>query len=451
MFLSMQAWENFLKAQTKEIGQDAVQKWLKPFKVLRYDAGNLYLEAKDSFQALWFEEHIRPKTKQLTNNNNRPIKIHISIPNKGGTAPKKREDGIKQPPPSQFKITFEELIPHNTFETFIVHEGVLLPHKLLSQIATTELAVFNPIYLYGPAGSGKTHLLMAAAKSLQEQGLKVRYVRTETFTEHVVSAIRAGEMSAFRQAYRTIDVLLLDDVHIFSRKRATQEEFFHSFNALHLAGKQVVLSANVPPSELQNIEPRLISRFEWGIVLGLERPDQEAAKKMLQQKALALKFPAPTKVIDFLVSIFKSSPKALTRAFEALILRTHLHHVSTHSSNPENLTVALARHQLTDLIREEEKLVVTPQKIIETVASEFEVDVDAILGKEQSRDCVLPRQVSMYLCRDQLKMSFTKIGDLFTRDHSTVMASVKRVQKGLEEDEVELIHPFNAIIKRLQG
>lgn len=446
----MQAWENFLKSQIKEIGQDAVHKWLKPFKVLRYDAGNLYLEAKDTFQALWFEEHIRPKTSNLLNNNNRPIKIHISIANQGRSAPKKREEGIKQPPAPQFKIAFEELAPYNTFEHFTVHEGNLLAHKLLSKVAaTTEMAVFNPIYLYGPAGSGKTHLMMATAQALKEQGLIVRYARTETFTEHVVAAIRAGEMSAFRQAYRTIDVLLLDDVHVFSRKRATQEEFFHSFNALHLAGKQIILSANVPPAELQNIEPRLVSRFEWGIVLSLERPDAEASKKIIQQKAQGLKFPISARVIEFLVGTFKSSPKALARGLEALILRTHLQNISTHHSHSENLSIAQVRHQLADLIREEERHTVTSQKIIECVAEQYELEIEAITGKEQSRECVLPRQVSMYLCRHQLKMSFTKIGDLFSRDHSTVMTSVKRVQKGLDEDEAELLIHYNAIVKRL--
>ncbi len=456
----MQAWENFLKSQITEIGKEAVQKWLKPLKILRYDAQNLYLEAKDTFQALWFEEHIRPKTKSITNNNNRPIRIHLAIANQVKVDPKKQKETPKQTIPP-FKITFEELSPHCTFEQFLVHEGNLLVYKLLCKVTgydaeshklipgAAELVSFNPIFLHGPSGTGKTHLLMAAAQALKDRSLNVRYIRSERFTEHVVAAIRAGEMSAFRQAYRTIDVLIIDDVHIFSRKRATQEEFFHSFNALHLTGKQIIISANCLPSELAHIEPRLISRFEWGIVLPLERADEEAAKKIILKKAAALKFPISQKVVDYLVNTFKSNMKALCRALEALILRIHLQESSVYSNHPENIPLPLVKHLLADLAREEERYVLTADMILESVAGHFEVEREEITGKAQSRDCVLPRQIAMYLCRSQLKMSYTKIGDLFERDHSTVMTSVKRIQKDFDEDDKDLLMHLHAITKSL--
>lgn len=449
----MQAWENFLKNQISEIGPDAVQKWLKPLKVVRYDAQNLYLEAKDTFQALWFEEHIRPKTKSLTNNNNRPVKIHLSVANQSQIDSRKKKEPLKQATPD-FKITFEELSPHATFEQFVVHDGNLLVHKLLCKIAgynteTSELSSFNPVFIHGPSGTGKTHLLMAVAQALKERSLNVRYIRSEKFTEHVVSAIRAGEMSTFRQAYRTIDVLIIDDVHVFSKKRATQEEFFHSFNALHLSGKQIIISASCAPSELPHIEPRLISRFEWGIVLSLETPQEEASKKIIHKKAEALRFPVSTKVVDFLVTTFKSNSKALCRALEALILRIHLQENPLYSNHPENIPLPLAKHLLADLIREEERYLLTPDKIIQKVADHFEMDVENIKGSAQSRDCVLPRQISMYLCRNKLKISYTKIGDLFDRDHSTVMTSVKRIQKNLDGDHKETLMHLHALSKSL--
>lgn len=456
----MLAWDNFLKNQITEIGKEAVLKWLKPLKVLRYDAQNLYLEAKDTFQALWFEEHIRPKTKSITNNNNHPIKIHLSITNQIKASPKKQKEPVKQAVPP-FKITFEELSPHCTFEQFCVHEGNLLVFKLLCKAAgydpesntllpgPTELVSFNPIFLHGPSGTGKTHLLMAVAQALKDRSLNVRYIRSERFTEHVVAAIRAGEMSAFRQAYRTIDVLIIDDVHIFSRKRATQEEFFHSFNALHLSGKQIIISANCLPSELTQIEPRLISRFEWGIVLPLERPDEEAAKRIILKKAKGLKFPVSQKIVDYLAQTFKSSMKALSRALEALILRIHLQENAVYSNHPENIPLPFVKHILGDLAREEERYVLTPGIILQGVADHFEIDKEEIIGKAQSRDCVLPRQIAMHLCRTQLKMSFTKIGELFDRDHSTVMSSVKRIQKDFDEDNKDLLMHLHAITKSL--
>lgn len=458
----MQAWENFLKHQNTEIGQDTVQKWLKPLKILHYDAQNLHLEAKDSFQALWFEEHIRPKTKSLTNNNNRPIKIHLTIANQQSSEVKRSKESPKQIVPP-FKIEFEELSPNCTFDQFSVHEGNLLVHKLLCKITgydsetnklipgVTELGSFNPVFLHGPSGTGKTHLLMAVAQTLKDRAMNVRYIRSEKFTEHVVAAIRAGEMSAFRQAYRTIDVLIIDDVHIFSRKRATQEEFFHSFNALHLSGKQIIISANCLPAELAQVEPRLISRFEWGIVLPLEPPNVESAKKIILKKAHALKFPVSPKVIEFLVTTFLSSLKALCRALEALILRIHLQDNSVYSNHPENIPLPLVKHLLADLVREEERYVITSDKILQTVAHHFDIEVEEITGTAQSRDCVLPRQIAMYLCRTKLNISYTKIGDLFDRDHSTVMTSVKRIQKDLDEDNKDLLTHLHTITKNLQN
>lgn len=465
----MQAWEKFLSLQSAELGDETVDKWLRTLKILRFDACNIYLQANDTFQVTWFEEHIRAKARaSLRNNNNKCIKVHLSVNShhepqtektKKNSKKAKTKENVTEPP--KFGIPFDDLDPLCTFENYIGSDTNPVPHKLLYQIVgyrenaktlspmKNELALFNPIYLCGTSGTGKTHLLMATAQALRTHGLSVIYVRAETFTEHVISAIRAGEMSLFRNSYRNIDVLLIDDVHLFAKKWATQEEFFHTFNTLHLGGKQVILSANCLPGELQFIEPRLISRFEWGIVLPLEVNVKTDIIKILHAKAKALQFEIPAKLAEFLVDTFPSSTKAVTRALEALILRTHLSE-SGGQLSPTQLTIPFVQKQLADLIQEEQKSAVNPTKIIKHVSEFFGILPEDVVGKAQSRDCVLPRQIAMYLCRAELKMPFTKIGDIFAKDHSTVMSSVKLIQKGLDNNESDLITPWHTILKKLK-
>lgn len=451
----MQAWEQFLQQQEAELGSETVQKWLRSLKIQRFDACNLYLEAKDSFQVLWFEEHIRGKVQVgFVNGNNRRIKIHLSIANTpvGSKKSQAQVKGNKDIRNTLFQLTFDELDPLCLFQYFVVSPDNQLTHKLLCELAglsnstSTSLGTFNPLYLYGPAGSGKTHLLMSLTQSFRAQGLKSIYVRAELFTDHVVKAIRAGEMSTFRQAYRNADILLVDDVHVFSRKGATQEEFFHTFNTLHLAGKQIILSANCAPQELQLIEPRLVSRFEWGIVLPLKSVHAEELKNLLQVKAQALHFSLPTKISDFLVENFTSNPKALVKAFEAMVLRLHLD--SHHSV--QNLSVAAIKSLLSDLLNEEQQAALTTRKIIQAVAEYYGIRSEDVLGKSQTRECALPRQIAMHICREKLKIPFMKIGDLFSRDHSTVMASIKHIQKALEGDHRDIAGAWHAILKKLQ-
>ncbi|MBA3722371.1 MAG: chromosomal replication initiator protein DnaA [Parachlamydiaceae bacterium] len=451
----MQAWEQFLQSQEVELGIETVKKWLRNLKIQRFDACNLYLEARDSFQALWFEEHIRSKAhSKLFNGNNKRIKVHLAIANAPLPQKKSKEKLKKKDDQPSFLLTFDELDPLCTFQNSVVNEDNQLTHKLLTEIAglsknksqsVTKLGSFNPIYLYGKGGSGKTHMLMSLAHAFQTKGLKIVYVRADTFTDHVVTAIRAGQMSIFRQAYRNIDALIVDDVHIFSRRGATQEEFFHTFNTLHLEGKQIILSANCSPQELQMIEPRLVSRFEWGIVLPMKPLQKEEMQQILNIKAEALQFPLPPKIAEFLVETFVSNPKALIKALEAIILRSHI----DPENSVNNLSIPAVKTLLADLLIEEQKSTLTNTKIIQAVADQYGIRAEDILGKAQSRDCSLPRQLAMYLCRQQLKLPFMKIGEIFSRDHSTVMSGIKQIQTIIDANDRELTSAYFSIIKKL--
>ena len=460
----MEAWENFLIHEEAEFGAETINKWLRSLKIQRFDACNLYLEAKDSFQALWFEEHIRPKALlKFYNNNKKRIKIHLSVASvfPESTSDKKNKRNSKAPPaPPQFALTFDTLDPTCLLDQFILGPSNELAVKVLIKLcqeaaphtpaSVIDPSSFNPIYLYGPKGTGKTHLLMGTAEALKKRGLNVVYSRAETFTGHVITAIRAGEMSAFRHAYRSIDALIIDDVQNFSRKSATQEEFFHTFNTLHLAGKQIILSANCPPGNLEAIEPRLTSRFEWGLTLPLELQNRDELALIMQQKAEAYHYKLSNKLSTFLLDTFQSGSKALLKTLQALILRTHLN-VNDGARPITSVTIPQAEAILKDLIAEEQKVSLTPEKIVQYVAEQFGIRPEDVLRKGQSRDCTLPRQISMYLCRFELKMPFTKIGHFFSKDHSTVMSSVRLIEIGLTNNEEVIVTPLHYIKKKLQS
>lgn len=437
----MKAWEEFLLQQEDELGADTVKKWLRTLHLVKFDACNLYLEAKDSFHALWFEEHIRKKVlERLENNNNKKIRVHLSIVNRNALPPKKQKNPAAAHPPS-FQLSFDPLDPFSTFDNFVVEDENSLPFRLLKD----ELSSMNPIYLCGPSGAGKSHLLMAVAKSLRDLGKKTIYVRTETFTDHVVNAIRLGEMGKFREAYRNVDALFLDDAQSLSRKGATQEELFHTFNALHMEGKTILIGANCYPKDLIDIEPRLVSRFEWGIVLPIFQVKEK--KALLERKAKSLHYLLPAKVAEFLIESFPSNPKSLIHAFEALVLRSHINKTDANALF-RPMTVQLAKHYLADLLLAEAQSALTPQKIIQCCSDYYGIRPEDILSKAQTRDCAEPRQLAMYLCRKTLKLPFTKIGEVFGRDHSTVMTSVKLIQVGLEQKNGELVAALSEIEKK---
>jgi chromosomal replication initiator protein len=453
----LQSWENFLKGQEEALGKESVDKWLRTLKVVHFDACNLYLEAKDAFQVLWFEEHMRPLVrKYLLNNNNRNIKVHLTISDED--VQKNRKEEEKSLTPTGPGFTPDQLDPLATFPNLIETESNAFPLKILYATAGYDpqtnafapplfnAATYNPIYIYGGSGVGKSHLLMALAHAFKNLGLNVLFVRAETFTQHVVKAIRGGEMQEFRKIYRNSDLLIIDDVDLFARRSATQEELFNTFNALHTTHKQIIFSSNAPPGLLEGIEERLISRFEWGITLKLEAPTAEAVKQILDKRSKLLNFPLSQEIFDFLIKTFPDNIKPLLRALDALILRSHLE-----KAKPARLDLKTAEKYLQSLILEQERAMLNPSKIVRAVADFYGIRVDDIVGKSQKQECTLPRQIAMHICRTKLKMPYMKIGRTFERDHSTVMSSIKQVQKKLDLHDKDLCSSVPAILRCLES
>ena len=433
----MNQWSNLLKQLDRELGTETVDKWLRTLKVVKFDAGNIFLDAADSFQINWFKEYVSPLLPhKFLMGSGRPIKVHFSI---GGKSYDVKEcDTQKKDDP----FAPNSLEPHATFDNFIPSSEENLAYKIIKELLSGKLAFgnYNPVYIYGPKGSGKSHLLMAAAQAFHEMGKKCCYVRADTFTEHVIRAFRSASLQEFRNTYRDIEVLIIDDVQLFSRKVATQEELFHTFNRLHTTGFQIILGSNVPPRLLEEIEERLISRFEWGITLSVTHPSEVVKKEILEKRAHALTLPMNPSLVEFLLHSFKNL-HSLIQALEALALRL------PHATTPPDLEIA--KHHLKDLVEKESETFLSPEKILKIVANTFGIKIEDILGKGQTKEQALPRQIAMYLCRKHLNMPFLKIGRLFSRDHSTVMTSVKRVKAGIEKKEEGFLLPLSDIKRML--
>ncbi|MBI3901142.1 MAG: ATP-binding protein, partial [Chlamydiia bacterium] len=308
------------------------------------------------------------------------------------------------------------LDPELTFEQFIVTSQTEVLYDLLQHIETSP---FNPIYLHGPAFSGKTHLLTATALFLQKKGKKVCYQKAEKFTEQVIQAMRNGQMRQLRTLFRSADVLLIDDVHHFARKFATQEEFFHTFNELHTSGRQILLSSRLPPSKLEEIEPRLISRFEWGVTLETFKVDPA---QILHVKATLWKLSLAPDVIPYLVEQF---PNTSLVALTALAFRT---------KEGELITISIIEKLLKDLLEKEKQDAWTAEKILKKVADHYGILKNDLLGKSQTKEIALPRQVAIYLCRELLKLPFQQIGKIFSRDHSTIISSITKVRDLIQKE-----------------
>jgi chromosomal replication initiator protein len=291
--------------------------------------------------------------------------------------------------------------------------------------------MYNPLFLYGGVGLGKTHLMHAIGHHLVETNpaSRVCYVSSEEFTNQLVTSIQNGVMAAFRQRYREMDLLLVDDIQFLAGKERTQEEFFHTFNAIYDAHRQIVVTSDRPPKELPGLESRLVSRFEWGLVVDVKPPDYETRMAILRKKAADDGISLDDEVIDFIAHSCTSSVRELEGAVIKLLAYSSLTH--------QEITPQLAKTALRGVLARyrDEGPVLSPERIRETVARRWRVRPEALASKRRTKDLTVPRQVAMFLIKETLDMSLARIGELFGgRDHSTVIHSIRKVQEEMERD-----------------
>ena len=334
-----------------------------------------------------------------------------------------------------------------TFDTFVVGSNNRFAHSASLAVAESPGNAYNPLFIYGGAGLGKTHLMHSIGHFILEQNpnMKVLYVTSESFTNEVIESIRSGNataMTKLREKYRTVDVLMIDDIQFIIGKESTQEEFFHTFNVLHSAGKQIVLSSDKPPKEMETLEERFRSRFDWGLIADIQPPDYETRMAILRKNAEACNKPVDDEIFKYIATNIKSNIRELEGAFNRIIAKSKI-------ENQSEITMELAEDALKDIINPDKPKEITPELIIEVVAEHFGVSPEDITSKKRNSEFVQPRQVVMYLCRKLTDTSYVNIGKLLgKKDHTTIIHGVNKIEDELKNND-ELASKVETIKKKI--
>jgi chromosomal replication initiator protein len=420
--------------------QATFETWLRDSKLVTYEDGTFVVAVKNGYAKDWLENRLLATIKRtLTRLANRTVDVRFVV---GGKASRPAEDDV---PLLRAHVDAEEsaldsrtpdapttrpssgrgLNPRYTFDSFIVGPGNRLAHAASMAVVESPAGAYNPLFIYGGVGLGKTHLLHAIGHACRDRGIDTLYVSSETFTNDLIEAIRSHTTDTFREKYRTADVLLVDDIQFIAGKERTQEEFFHTFNALHGAEKQIVLSSDRAPKALSTLEKRLCSRFEWGLIADVQAPDLETRIAILRTKAAFSEIQIPDAILSSIATQIQSNIRELEGALNQVVAMARL------TDRP--ITPEVADMALGNLLPQRREL--APNEIIERVARYFGLDVSQVKGRSRKRDIARPRQVAMYLIREETDASLPQIGDILDgRDHSTILYGCERVTELLEED-----------------
>lgn len=440
-----EVWSRLLDRARLQLSDHIVDTWLVPLSAAEYSGEALTLNAPDQFSVEWNERRHSAILESLAPVAvGHPVKIALRVqqerlqrsqmdlfvPVKG------QEQNIVAPEKPPLGVTLSQLNDRYTFGSFVVGKSNDLAAAAAAAVAQAPGKTYNPLFFYGPTGLGKTHLMQAIAHDIVQRApqTRVTYITTEQFTNDVITSIGKGAMHDFRRRYRETDLFLVDDVHFIGGKNSTQEEFFHTFNALYEAGRQIVLTSDRPPSEIPKLEARLASRFAWGMVADVGQPDLEHRIAILRRKAAMdhLEHTIPDDVLHFIADHVQSNVRELEGSIIKLLAFASLKH--------RVVTVDLAREALRDKLRQNDAAAARPERqdrmgtIQQRVAGEWGVTVDGLRSKTRTKNLTVPRQVAMYLAREVLGLQLVEIGQAFGgRDHSTVIHSLERVAEMMKE------------------
>ncbi|MBC8590881.1 chromosomal replication initiator protein DnaA [Wansuia hejianensis] len=338
-----------------------------------------------------------------------------------------------------------QLNPKYSFDTFVIGNSNRFAHAASLAVAEAPAQAYNPLFIYGGVGLGKTHLMHAIGHYIlgQNPNTKVVYVSSEKFTNELINSIREYRNEEFRNKYRNVDVLLVDDIQFIAGKEGTQEEFFHTFNALHEANKQIIISSDRPPKEIPTLEDRLRSRFEWGLIADIQAPDYETRIAILRKKANIENIKVPDEIMHYIANKIQSN----IRELEGALIRV----VAYSSLTNRDITVELAEEALKDIISDNKPREITVDLIKEEISKSFGIKIEDFNSKKRTRAIAYPRQIAMYLVRELTDLSLPKIGDEFGgRDHTTVIHACDKINTDIKEDK-DLKEKIDYIIDRLKG
>ena len=431
-----QAWQSVLGQLQMEMPRASFDTWVRDTKPVSYQDGTLVVGVRNAYARDWLENRLsNTVSRLLAGIMNASVAVNFIV-NGNEIEMIVDESPVMRSQMGAFDQTHDKPAPvyeqsaHNSkmnpryvFDTFVVGSGNRLAHAACLAVAEKPARAYNPLFLYGGVGLGKTHLLHAIGNSCQARGLHVLYVSSEEFTNDLISAIRTHTTQAFREKYRSADVLLIDDIQFIAGKESTQEEFFHTFNTLHGQDKQIIVSSDRPPKALVTLEERLRSRFEWGLTADIQPPDLETRLAILRSKAERTGRKISDEILESIARRVQSNIRELEGALNRILAFADL---SGSSLTPNLVEVALA-----DLLPLRSDI--APAKIIELVAKEWQTTVDALMGRDRSQKIAQPRQVAMYLLRKETDASLPQIGDVLGgRDHTTVMYAIEKIAGEIE-------------------
>ena len=420
-----QTWQSVLGQLQLEMPKASFDTWVRDTRPLSYESGTLTVGVRNAYARDWLENRLTSTVDRLLVgilNLNASVDFVVMKEDKAessktGTAENVSMDANERPAQNP------TLNPRYTFETFVVGAGNRLAHAACMAVAEKPARAYNPLFLYGGVGLGKTHLLHAIGNACHASGSNVLYVSSEEFTNDMINAIRTHTTQAFREKYRSIDVLLVDDIQFIAGKESTQEEFFHTFNTLHGQDKQIIVSSDRPPKALVTLEERLRSRFEWGLAADIQPPDLETRLAILRAKAERTGRFISDDILETIARRVESNIRELEGTLNRIIAFADL---SGSSLTPQLVEVALA-----DLLPQHQNI--APEKIIELVAHEWQTSVEALLGRDRTQKIAEPRQVAMYLMRKETDASLPMIGEVLGgRDHTTVMYAIQKIASQIE-------------------
>ena len=426
----MQNELNELLTKAKELLKDEMTKisyetWIKNLEIQSFDNDIVVLVASSGFQ----KESIQSRYYDLLTNTfnfitNKECQINIISKDE-----LQEEEAINLPNDVGYGYSNSTLNPKYTFDTFVVGNNNRFAHAAALAVAEAPATSYNPLFIYGGVGLGKTHLMHAIGNAILRKNKKanILYVTSEKFTNQLINSIKDNTSAQFRDKYRNIDVLLIDDIQFIAGKERCQEEFFHTFNTLHESGKQIILSSDRPPKDIQLLEDRLKSRFEWGLIADISNPDYETRLAILRKKAQLDNIIIDDEILSNIANRIDSNIRELEGTLNKLIAKSSL------TNSP--ITMEMAERAINDIVAQQEK-VISAEFIQETVAKYFNINAKDLRGSKRSNDIAFPRQIAMYLCRNVAQMSLPQIGkDFGKRDHTTVMHACTKIKNEIKENQ----------------
>ena len=446
----IEKWDEILNTvkQEYEISDVSFDTWIRPLEVFAIEGNTLYILVPSEQMALSYisKKYLAPLRVAIVEITEIEYEIKFILPEEARTLKLNTKPAKATP-----AVTADEsnLNPNYTFDTFVVGNNNRFAHSASLAVAESPGEAYNPLYIYGGPGLGKTHLMHSIGHFILNQNpdAKVIYVTSEEFTNEVIESIRNGNassMTKFRDKYRKVDVLMIDDIQFIIGKESTQEEFFHTFNHLHVSGKQIIISSDKPPKDIETLEARLRTRFEWGLIADISSPDYETRMAILRKKEELdglERYHIPDEVMQYIANNITSNIRELEGSLNKLIALANLEN--------KPIDIPLAAEALKDMISPNNTREITPELIIEVVSDHFNVPAAELKGKKRNAEIVLPRQIVMYLCRKMTDTPLKTIGLILGgKDHASVSHGVKKIEHDVKTDEA-LNNTVNIIKKKL--